>query len=191
MLSFEHTQINPQNGQIYAVFTLPKRETLILVSGYSLAMRARIIDRWQELEAHASKPVHLVPQSLPEALRLAADLAEQKAKSDAALAIATPKAEALDRITAGDSCVTMTQAAKVLGIKRDILTQWLHTNGWVYRQNGSWVAYDAQIRSGRLAYKEAKYTDDSTGQEVHRPYCHITPKGLTWLAEHGPRQLAA
>lgn len=180
------------NGKQNPCYHFPKREACLMAMSYSYELQAKVFDKMTALEAQQAQAGGFhIPQSMPEALRLAADLAEGKAQAEAALAIAAPKAEALDRIAAGDENVTMTQAAKVLSIKRDTLTQWLHANGWVYRQNGSWVAYDAQIRTGRLAYKEAKYTDDTTGQEVHRPYCHITPKGLAWLAENGPKSLAA
>lgn len=54
-------------GRLQEVFNLPKRETFILISGYSVELRARIIDRWQELEAQVGSNVaFMVPKTLPE-----------------------------------------------------------------------------------------------------------------------------
>ena len=51
---FLFTYTDPQNNQLYPEYRLPKRETLVLIAGYNIALRARIIDRLQELEDAAA-----------------------------------------------------------------------------------------------------------------------------------------
>ena len=175
------TAYQGKDGRSYPQYELDKDTCLTLLLGYDAVARMKVVKRWQELEEQSSRPA--IPQTLPEALRLAADLAEQKHQAEAALALAAPKAQALDLLAADDKALTITQAAKVLGKKIAELTNWLHANDWTYRQNGSWVAKHEHIQNGRLVYKEARYTDEHTGQETYRPYCHITPKGLAKLAQ--------
>ena len=50
VLRFQHTHINEQNGQPYTYFNLPKHECMVLVTGYSVTLRAKVLERWQELE---------------------------------------------------------------------------------------------------------------------------------------------
>jgi len=102
--SFGGSYTDP-TGRTLPMFQLPKRETLILVSGYSVAMRAKIIDRWQELEI--ALPTIQAPTSLREALMLALAQEEQiealtatKIALESQAAVAAPKVDVYDAVVA-------------------------------------------------------------------------------------------
>ncbi|WP_220275394.1 Rha family transcriptional regulator [Pseudomonas aeruginosa] len=56
-------------------FHLDRELTETLVTGYSIPLRHKVIRRLHQLEEQVAQPA--IPQTLPEALRLAADLAEK------------------------------------------------------------------------------------------------------------------
>lgn len=160
-----------------------RRDSIVVVAQLSPEFTARLVDRWQELEEAIRNPfAAMIPQDYPSALRALADSTEKVHALEAVNAELAPKADALDLISASEGSLTFTQAAKLVGVKRETLTRCMHVDGWIYRQNGSWVAYAQHIKNGRLEYKEANYTDQKTGMRCARPYCHITPKGLAKLA---------
>lgn len=63
----ETPYVHLQNGQTYTEFHLTYRNTMVVVSGYGAELRARIIDRWQELEAAAADPARFLED--PAAMR--------------------------------------------------------------------------------------------------------------------------
>lgn len=64
-------------GREKPCFHLPRREVEILLTGYSIPLRAKVIDRLHELEEQAKGAAFPIPQSFPEALRLAAEMVEK------------------------------------------------------------------------------------------------------------------
>lgn len=73
---FGDTYIDPQNGQEYKQYLLPKNLTINLITGYRADIRLKVIDRWIELEKRHHS-VSAVPINFVEALRLAADTQEK------------------------------------------------------------------------------------------------------------------
>lgn len=84
-------------------FNLPRREVEILLTGYSIPLRAKVIDRLHELEEQAKGAAFRVPQSLPEALRLAAELAEKNEQ------LALENKEMAPKAVVFDNCVALRQ----------------------------------------------------------------------------------
>lgn len=71
-----HVQEEKDARGYTAYFKLPKRETLILVSGYSTELRSRIIDRWQVLESRAAQPQPVALTQAEQDIRVAVLLAD-------------------------------------------------------------------------------------------------------------------
>lgn len=177
-------------GQSYPQYELDKDTCLTLLLGYDAVARFKVVKRWQELEFQATQPTFTIPQTLPDALRLAADLAEQKAQeaqkriaAETALAEAAPKAQALERIAQAQGSLCITDAAKALQVTPQTLFRLLQAEQWIYRRPGGagWLGYQNRIQSGLLEHKVTTVTRDDGSEKVVEQ-CRITPKGLTRLA---------
>lgn len=178
------------NGKQNVCYRFPKREACLMAMSYSYELQARVFDHMTALETRIAS-VTTIPQTLPEALRLAADMAEQKAKTEAALAVAALKAEALDRIADADGLMTPTDAAKTLQVQPKKLFDFLRENRWIYSRSGSStnVAYQDKIQAGLLTHKsDTIQRKDGTDKVVHRVL--VTAKGLAKLSQAFGRSLA-
>ena len=126
---------HPQNGQQYYEYHLEKRDTYIVVAQLSPEFTARLVDRWQELEAQQAVQL---PQTFAEALRLAADLEEQKQ------ALLIENQQQSTQITSMESYfrngITAPQFAKGLnGVNSQKINDHLQQVKWLYKDgNNDW-----------------------------------------------------
>lgn len=171
-----------QNGQNYVEFLLSYRDSMVVVSGYSVELRAKIIDRWQELEARAVA----IPTTLPEALRLAADKVEENERLLGVIQLQAPKVAAIKRLAAAGGAICISDAAKQLQVSPSKLFAWLKGHRWIFHRGGSkrWTAYQPQIDKGLMVHKVTELKPDAeTGADRAAFQPLITPKGLAYLAE--------
>lgn len=66
-------------GKPTLIYHVNQRDSYVIVAQLSPEFTARLVDRWQELERQVAQAVPAIPKTFAEALRLAADQAEQLA----------------------------------------------------------------------------------------------------------------
>lgn len=179
---FEH------NGNVYQEYRFNKRDSLVVVARLSPEFTAAVVDRWQELEEDRNISV---PRSLPEALRLAADLAEQKEQLTIQLAAAAPKVEFVDRYCSASGSLSFRQVAKLLKAKETEFRLFLIENDIMYRLGGALTPRHQHIDAGRFEVK----TGTSTTSNHAFSQARFTAKGVRWIgglwAEHIAKGKAA
>lgn len=187
-LTFEEKSEASTGGRPSKVYLVPKRESLILVSGYNIVMRAAIIDRWQELELPAPAVVPILALNDPTTLRaLLLNNVEERMKLAQELAAAGPKLEAFERIASAEGSLCITDAAKSLQIRPKSLFDFLRAHRWIYQPHGGRgdIAYATKLQQGLMEHKTTT-VHRSDGSEKIITQARITPKGLTRLAQEFP-----
>lgn len=173
-----------------SVYHLDKRSSLIVVAQLCPEFTAKIVDRWQELEAQASKPFNPADLTRMDILKLAMDseearvkAEEARAQAEAKLAYQKPLVDAAVRLTKSDNTYCLTEAAKILKVKRQFLIDLMHMSKWIYRRSpkSEWLASDVKRHGG---YLEHGYThiETSTGSAFEKAQVRITERGMVSLA---------
>jgi len=170
----EHREDQIGRTRVESVYMLDKRSSLIVVAQLCPEFTARIIDRWQELEAQQAPAL---PKTFAEALRLAAEQAERIEAQQAQLEQQAPAVAFVDRYVEARSDKGLREVAKILGIKeREFIAQLART-GVIFKQGNNWLPYAEHQKAGRFTVK----TGESNGHAFIQ--MRFTPAGVAWVSK--------
>lgn len=164
-------------------YLLTKNQTLLLMTGYSIPLRQKLINRWQELEEQVAKP--LLPDFTDPvaAARAWADEVEQKLlaqqREKEALEYVDRQARYIDNLEnqLRDGLTLPEFAKRLNGVNAQRVSEWAVAKGWV-RRHGKLLVTSSQGRSGGYVYdKDGTYINPKTGEEMYTSKVQLTNAG--------------
>ncbi len=173
---FAHTYSDSMNRK-QVLYVLGRDHTECLITGYNALLRMKVIKRLHELEDSSR-----VQLTLPEALRLAADVAEQKLALEYQLADVAPKVEFADRVAGISKGISIPNFAKTVGVGPHKLFAWMRGNHILMR-DGQRYNLPAQrfIDCGYFAVRQGNYV--AHGETRASFTTMLTGKGELWLVK--------
>lgn len=177
---------NPGAGpRLIAAYFVSKRDSYIVVAQLCPEFTARLVDRWQELEAEVAKPAFVIPQTMAQALRLAADQAEQIEAQQAQIEAQRPAVEFVDRFVEAKSAKGFREVAKILGVREREFIADLADRRIIFKQGSNWLPMAEHQHAG---YFEVK-AGEANGHAFHQT--RFTPEGIAWIAKRYSNQQKA
>lgn len=164
------------NGVSERVYYVNKRDSYVVVAQLSPEFTARLVDRWQELEAVSPKAINLDD---PRALRAALlSYSERVIQLDAKIAADAPKVEFAELIRAMDAVCHVGSIAKTLGIGRTKFFAKLRDDSILMKNN---LPYQKYVDKGYFTVIEQEPYTDSKGVEHPTFTSMVTGAGQVFL----------
>lgn len=172
---------HPQNGQTYHYYEVNKRDSYVIVAQLCPEFTARLVDRWQELEAEEAGTV---PQTLPEALRLAADMVEQNAQLEQKVRQDAAKVAFVEHYVEAGGTKGLRETAKILNMPEKNMIEALVRDKVLFRQSGNLLPHASRQREGLFTVKTGTSEFGHTFNQTR-----VTPRGVQWIADRYASEL--
>lgn len=178
----EYALLNEQQATL--LFTFMRNSAPVIL------FKKRLVKAFFDLAQQQRSGGFSVPQTMPEALRLAAEALEQKAVAEAraaaleyqtveqqaAIDAAKPKVQFYDAFRNADGLYGLDNAARALNIPPRRFTRALYDQRFLFREGGVLVPY-AEHRDKAIFHVKVTMVDDKARHQTF-----ITPKGLTYFS---------
>jgi len=171
-LNFEPSSYFDKSNRKQFKANLTEEAFTIIAMSYvtpeAMKFKVKFIQEFKRMREKLTNKQHTLPTSFAEALRLAADLEEEKQKLvtktlmlEQRVAEAEPKVTYFDTILHSTKLVTITQIAKDYGLSGQVLNKILHESGVQYKQSGQWLLYTTHQDKG---YTKSQTIIDQSGE---------------------------
>lgn len=170
------------NRQAYDMYELDKETTVCLLTGYDAAARMRVIQRWHILE---TQQTIAIPQTLSQALLLAAKQAEQVEQLQLQVAQQQPAVDFYEQVADSKDAIPVAEAAKLLNMGPLKLFEFLRREKIFMDGTGGQhrnMPYQAYLDREYFTVKETVFTTPDGKTHINaKPM--VRQKGLEYISK--------